>query len=101
MGQKVVISILKLLAVCWEEVQPGILKTGKEAVLLKVFTETQLRFRVLMVETTIHLLLVGGKTVQNQTRVTTNDLFFTAGTGQVLLPMEHLNMLYSMVLYTD
>jgi hypothetical protein len=26
-------------------------------------------------------LLVGGKTVQNQTRVTVNDLFFTAGTG--------------------
>lgn len=26
-------------------------------------------------------LLVGGKTVPNQTRVTTNDLFFTAGTG--------------------
>jgi len=26
-------------------------------------------------------LLVGGKTVQNQTRVTTNDLFFTQGTG--------------------
>ena len=26
-------------------------------------------------------LLVGGKPVQNQTRVTTNDLFFTAGTG--------------------
>ncbi len=26
-------------------------------------------------------LLVGGKTVTNQTRVTTNDLFFTAGTG--------------------
>jgi hypothetical protein len=26
-------------------------------------------------------LLVNGKTVQNQTRVTTNDLFFTAGTG--------------------
>ena len=26
-------------------------------------------------------ILVGGKTVPNQTRVTTNDLFFTAGTG--------------------
>lgn len=26
-------------------------------------------------------MLVGGKTVPNQTRVTTNDLFFTAGTG--------------------
>ncbi len=26
-------------------------------------------------------MLVNGKTVQNQTRVTTNDLFFTAGTG--------------------
>jgi TonB-linked SusC/RagA family outer membrane protein len=26
-------------------------------------------------------MLVGGKTVQNQTRVTTNDLFFTQGTG--------------------
>jgi outer membrane receptor protein involved in Fe transport len=26
-------------------------------------------------------LLVGGKTVRNQTRVTTNDLFFTQGTG--------------------
>lgn len=26
-------------------------------------------------------LLIGGKTVPNQTRVTTNDLFFTAGTG--------------------
>jgi hypothetical protein len=26
-------------------------------------------------------LMVGGKTVPNQTRVTTNDLFFTAGTG--------------------
>ena len=26
-------------------------------------------------------LLVGGKTVPNQTRVTTNDLFFTPGTG--------------------
>jgi hypothetical protein len=26
-------------------------------------------------------LLVGGKPVQNQTRVTTNDLFFTQGTG--------------------
>jgi hypothetical protein len=26
-------------------------------------------------------LLVGGKTVPNQTRVTTNDLFFTQGTG--------------------
>jgi len=26
-------------------------------------------------------MLVGGKTVRNQTRVTTNDLFFTAGTG--------------------
>ncbi len=26
-------------------------------------------------------LMVGGKTVQNQTRVTTNDLFFTQGTG--------------------
>ncbi len=27
-------------------------------------------------------MLIGGKTVPNQTRVTTNDLFFTAGTGQ-------------------
>jgi hypothetical protein len=26
-------------------------------------------------------MMVGGKTVRNQTRVTTNDLFFTAGTG--------------------
>ncbi len=34
-----------------------------------------------MVKNHYQPLLVGGKTVSNQTRVTTNDLYFTNGTG--------------------
>ena len=57
-------------------------RTEKKAVLLMAFTEILLPVPGADGKNHYVPLLVGGKTVANQTRITTNDLFFSpTGTG--------------------
>ena len=70
--------------------------------LLKAFT--QIILQLLGADGRNHYtpLMVGGKPYQTRQELQPMTFFSHLQVpGQVLLPMEHLNMLYSMVPYTD